>query len=156
MKILPPTLWVILLASIALLGLLGLGPELWPVSADATFTFPIGPALVGAGLFLGGVFMTMSAAGQFSAVKTNIDTYNDPDHLVTTGLFRFTRNPMYLRFLLTLIGAGLAANRLYGLAPAIVFFLVSNYHYIPFEEKAAAFIFGDDYDAYRRRVRRWI
>jgi protein-S-isoprenylcysteine O-methyltransferase Ste14 len=48
------------------------------------------------------------------------------------------------------------ANALSALAPVALFFLVANFWYVPFEERAARAQFGDAYDAYRKRVRRWL
>ena len=145
-RILPPTLWIAMLASIIAIGLLQLGPRLVsePISWAGWVLLP------------GGLAITILASRQFQNARTNIDTFKDPDRLVTNGLFAISRNPMYLGFAISLLGAAIGANRVYALGPTLLFFMVSHLHYIPFEERAARRIFGEEYEAYRRRVRKWI
>jgi protein-S-isoprenylcysteine O-methyltransferase Ste14 len=76
--------------------------------------------------------------------------------LVTSGPFRFSRNPMYLGILVIGLGAALVAGTwLMWLVPALLFVL-DNFVIIPFEEESMERAFGDAYRAYRARVRRWI
>jgi len=103
-----------------------------------------------------GLYLLKTASGAFRRVETNIHTFRDPDVLVTEGTFALSRNPMYLGFTLVLIGAALISDAVTALLPVGVFFLAAHLWYIPFEEKAAERRFGDDYLAYRSRVRRWL
>lgn len=145
-RLLPPALWIICLAAMAALSLVRIVQPLLP-----TPWHHAGWAALAAGLAL-----TILAARQFKAARTNINTFRDPDQLVTTGLFAVSRNPMYLGFTLSLAGAALGLNNAFALLPALFFFAVSALHYIPYEERKAAEIFGEAYAGYRRRVRRWI
>ena len=106
-------------------------------------------ALAGIGLMLGGAL-------QFRRVGTNIKPFKDPDLLVTDGVFSFTRNPMYLGLTLVLLGAGVFMNAVSSLFVVAAFFIIVNAWYIPFEERAAAARFGEDYHGYCKRTRRWI
>lgn len=77
-------------------------------------------------------------------------------HLVTSGPFRFTRNPMYVGMVLILAGEALLLG---SLGPWIViplFILAVNADVIPIEEAMLAERFGAEYEGYRQRVRRWI
>lgn len=75
---------------------------------------------------------------------------------VTSGPFRWSRNPMYLGSLVMGVGAALIAGTwLMWLVP-VVLFLLQNFVIIPFEERSMQHTFGEEYDAYRARVRRWI
>lgn len=76
--------------------------------------------------------------------------------LVTSGIYGHTRNPMYLGFLLILIGwSAVTANMLAFLAlPAFVLYM--NQFQIKPEERALRATFGDAFTAYRSAVRRWI
>ncbi len=103
-----------------------------------------------------GLLMLVIASNRFKKAKTNIHTFKNPDTLVTSGLFAISRNPMYLGFTLLLLGTALLANALAALLVVIFFFVVANLWYIPFEEKAAKERFGDEYEHYKKRVRRWI
>lgn len=105
---------------------------------------------------VGGILLVLSGAARFRRVKTNIKTFNEPDVLVTGGPFRFTRNPMYLGFLIMLAGAAVASNTLIAVLPVALFFAAANWWYIPFEERAAEQAFGQHYRDYRDQVRRWV
>ncbi len=76
--------------------------------------------------------------------------------LVTSGPFRFSRNPMYLGLIVLGVGAALIAGTwLMWLVPVLLFVL-DNFVIIPFEERSMERAFGDAYRDYRARVRRWI
>lgn len=75
---------------------------------------------------------------------------------VTSGPFRWSRNPMYLGSIGMALGAALIAGTwLMWLVP-IVLFVLQNFVIIPFEERSMKHTFGEQYDAYCARVRRWI
>lgn len=83
----------------------------------------------------------------------------DPDHassMVTSGVYRVSRNPMYVGLLLALSGwAVLLSNAMpFLFLPAFVIYM--NRFNISPEERALFSIFGDEYSAYMRSVRRWI
>jgi protein-S-isoprenylcysteine O-methyltransferase Ste14 len=85
-----------------------------------------------------------------------VKTFDEPDTLITYGLFRYCRNPMYLGFVLILVGAWMllgSASPFLGMA---VFFLISNCYYILFEEHMLAKKFGAQFEAYASKTRRWI
>lgn len=143
-KLLPPALVAIcILVMIVLHLLLPLG-----VLMDRPLLAGI-VAIIGAGF-------TLSGARLFSRIGTNIKTFNKPDHLVTSGLFRFTRNPMYLGFLVLLLGIAIGLGTATPFVVVIAFFVITNLWYIPFEERKMEETFGADYRTYKARVRRWI
>lgn len=76
--------------------------------------------------------------------------------LVTSGPFRFTRNPMYLGLLITGIGAALVAGTWAMWLVPLVLFVLDHFVIIPFEERSMERTYGDTYRAYQARVRRWI
>jgi len=146
MRPLPPLLVLICLAAMAFLALVAPGPVL--ITAPWTW--------LGAAVAVLGVSMAVAGARAFRRLGTNIKTFDDPDLLVTSGLFRVSRNPMYLGFLLLLAGAALLVGRATPILPVLAFFLAAQVWYIPFEERAMSRRFGSDYAAYRAKVRRWI
>jgi protein-S-isoprenylcysteine O-methyltransferase Ste14 len=76
--------------------------------------------------------------------------------LVTNGIFGLTRNPMYLAMTLFALGGALWTGRpLMLLSPALMF-SVANWAFIPFEEAKMRRQFGGAFDAYTKRVRRWL
>ena len=103
-----------------------------------------------------GIFVAFSALGIFKRVSTTTVPFERPSTLVTSGPYRFTRNPMYVA--LTLVYLGVAGTRL-EIWPLIVLPLVLvyvNFLVIPFEERRLHDVFGDAYQAYGARVRRWL
>lgn len=120
---------------------------------------PIGIAeldTVGYVLIFLGIFLPLWGARVFAKHKTNIKPYKDPDTMVMEGPFRFSRNPMYLGMLLVLIGGALKFGFVEALAMPLLFFAVANWWYIPFEEGRMQHMFGDAFEDYRAKVRRWI
>ena len=113
--------------------------------------YPLGAVLVviALGLFGSGI-RTMGRAG------TPVRTSDPTTALVTTGPFRFTRNPVYLSFTLCYAGIALAARSLWALLLLPVVLVVIQYGVIYREERYLERRFGVDYVQYRERVRRWI
>lgn len=92
----------------------------------------------------------------FKKLGTNINTFKEPDILTTEGFFRISRNPMYCGFIVTLLGICLVLGSTSPFLGLIGFGLLTNYWYIPFEERAMLIKFGDQYINYKSKVRRWI
>ncbi|GAA6210799.1 isoprenylcysteine carboxylmethyltransferase family protein [Hyphomicrobiales bacterium 4NK60-0047b] len=113
-------------------------------------------SLISLPLIIIGLSFILITAYNFKKIQTNIHTFNEPDKLVTSGLFKLSRNPIYLGFLLILIGAAILLNAISTLIGPVIFFLTANFWYIPFEEKAAEEQFGQDYLVFKNKVRRWL
>ncbi|GAB4184382.1 MAG: isoprenylcysteine carboxylmethyltransferase family protein [Wenzhouxiangellaceae bacterium] len=90
------------------------------------------------------------------------DTTSDPTQLdqanvlVTGGIYRFSRNPMYLGFLLILTACALYLQNLLCFAALPVFIVAMTRLQIVPEERALRQRFGDRYREYQQRVRRWL
>jgi len=112
--------------------------------------------LFGAVLVIAGVLVAAIGRAQFARARTNIHTFRDPDVLVTDGLFRFTRNPMYLGFTMVALGSAALLHALSAWAVAIAFVAVSDRWYIRHEEQALHRVFGSQYALYAARTRRWL
>lgn len=107
---------------------------------------------------LAGAMLLICAIAVFVQARTTINPLEPgrAEKLVTTGLYRFTRNPMYLALALILIGGALLLGNLGALtAPALFVWSMTTLQIKP-EEIALQTKFGEDYAAYRRRTRRWI
>ena len=94
----------------------------------------------------------------FRKAKTTVDPFHpeSASAIVTSGIYRFTRNPMYLGFLLALVAlAVFLGNWLSALMP-LVFVMYMNRFQIAPEERVLRAMFGASYEAYLRSVRRWI
>ncbi len=105
-----------------------------------------------------GLAITVAAIRRFRQARTTVNPM-DPGkatQLVTDGVFRISRNPMYLGFVLLLIGW---AIWLHGASPWVIpplfVFAITRVQIIP-EERALERLFGAQYVAYRRSVARWI
>jgi protein-S-isoprenylcysteine O-methyltransferase Ste14 len=144
--LLPPVLFLICLALMALLR------WLWPI----TTPFPRPWSLLGIVPILAGLLVGRSGIVQFRRARTNIRPFREADTLVTTGPFRFSRNPMYLGLVLVLLGAWILLGALSPVLGVVVFMVMADRWYIAFEERMLQQKFGPVYDAYRSRVRRWI
>ena len=77
-------------------------------------------------------------------------------HLVTSGLYRYSRNPMYLGLLVMLIGWGLYQGSLSPLSMLPLFIWLLTKQQIEPEEIILMDKFGQEYKYYQQRVRRWI
>ena len=95
---------------------------------------------------------------EFRRVRTTLNplTPGSSSTLVTQGIYRFTRNPMYLGMLMVLIGVAVATANLSAFLLLPVFVLYMNEFQIKPEERALAGIFGKKFEDYRSEVRRWI
>jgi protein-S-isoprenylcysteine O-methyltransferase Ste14 len=102
-----------------------------------------------------GAWLAVAADALFKRVGTEIKPFRPSRLVVDEGLYRFSRHPMYLGFLALLAGVAVLAGTL---APVIVFcvmvWLFSAHFVIP-EERHMEEQFGDEYRAYKARVRRW-
>ena len=94
----------------------------------------------------------------FGAAKTTISPVNieAASSLVTSGVYRYTRNPMYVGLTSLLIAwAVYLAAPLTILGPLAFVLYITRFQIIP-EERALSRIFGRSYDDYRAQVRRWL
>ena len=105
-----------------------------------------------------GFLLLIVSIKSFIDNKTTINPLNlkKSTYLVTSGVFRFSRNPMYLGMLLFLLGTAIILNIIGGLIISILFIFYMNYFQIIPEEKALQNLFGKNYRNYRKTVRRWI
>jgi protein-S-isoprenylcysteine O-methyltransferase Ste14 len=81
--------------------------------------------------------------------------FDPPRKLVVRGPYRFVRNPMYIGAGMTLAGAALYYQSLSILIYTGLFFLITHLFVVLYEEPTLRRTFGDEYEAYLRRVRRW-
>ena len=105
-----------------------------------------------------GFLLLIISIKSFIDNKTTINPLNlkKSTYLVTGGVFRFSRNPMYLGMLLFLLGTAIILNIIGGLIISILFIFYMNFFQIIPEEKALQNLFGKNYRNYRKTVRRWI
>jgi len=132
---------------------------MWLVSwALPTFGFVFPARGLFAVSFAGaGVVTSSLGVVSFRRARTTVNPMR-PDSsssLVLSGVYTFTRNPMYLGFLLALLGWGTCLSNALAFLflPAFIFYM--NRFQIEPEERALASLFGREFVAYKSRVRRW-
>jgi protein-S-isoprenylcysteine O-methyltransferase Ste14 len=81
--------------------------------------------------------------------------FDPPRRLVVRGPYRFVRNPMYIGAGMTIAGAAVFYESLSIFIYACLFFLITHLFVVLYEEPTLRRAFGDEYEAYRRRTRRW-
>ena len=121
-----------------------------PLDLSGWVRFGLGTLLV----LAGGALMA-AALGLFRKLGNDPEPWKPASVLVTDGIYRFTRNPMYLGMTLALIGLGLLFASPGVLLSVPVVLLAIRTQVIAQEEAYLTRRFGEDYRAYTRRVRRW-
>lgn len=146
---LPPALVVLLIAGL-----------MWGMAAE-TFSVALPPWLrigLAALLLAKGVWIAAAGVLAFRRAATTVNPMKPQDSsaVVRSGVYRYTRNPMYLGFLFALLGWAVWLAAPWSLLGPLVYVLwMTRFQIIP-EERALARRFGDDYLDYYRRVRRWV
>jgi protein-S-isoprenylcysteine O-methyltransferase Ste14 len=122
---------------------------------------PFVPAFLPAA-WLGGIVFALAvvlfawAVTSMTRAGSNVPTSMPSKTIVASGPYRFTRNPIYLGMMLSLIGLAIAFDSVWSLVALAVFFLVIRYGVIAREEAYLERKFGDVYRNYRAHVRRWL
>ncbi len=137
-------------------------PPVWTVSFIAlTWVLPLYTSwahIPQLGLLLIGVavLMFLGALAAFAQAKTSVVPRQTPKAMITNGVFRLSRNPIYFADVCLLAGLSFYHGRLFGLilTPVLVWVLVARF--IKAEEAVLAKEFGLEFDDYKRQTRRWI
>jgi len=112
--------------------------------------------ILGLGFGGAGFAFMMIAHEKFKRIGTNIPTDLPATTFVVQGAYRFSRNPMYVGGSAFFLGIGLIIGSLWMLAAYLPLGLYLSLHVIPREEAYLERVFGEEYRAYCRRVRRWL
>jgi protein-S-isoprenylcysteine O-methyltransferase Ste14 len=107
-------------------------------------------------LILAGLALLLSFNTSFSRKGTAVEPWKPTTAIVTTGPYRFTRNPAYLGMALTYIGIAVTSSALWVLLPLPFVLAVIDRGVIAREERYLERKFGEEYLAYRRTARRWL
>ena len=146
MRIPPPLFYVVgFVAGIAL--------DLLFPTAGLPLALAVLAGVVGGALWLA---LDGSAMLRFRGARTSVVPMRPTTALVTSGPYRFTRNPMYLGMAVLYLALALSFGVIWALAllPAVLY-LVDRLA-IVHEERYLEAKFGDDYREYKKRVRRWL
>lgn len=145
-RIHPPVLWFAhMLAAFLMNWLLPL-----------PFAFPRVLEWIGYALVVIGIGLAASAVSQLMRAHTTPDPHGSVTKVVTSGPYRFSRNPIYLGFVCLLVGFSFVFRTYWGLilSPLLI---VSLYQLVvKHEETYLEKKFGETYSSYKLRVRRWL
>lgn len=111
---------------------------------------------VGAAAVTGGFLVMMWAWRQFRQRRLAICPTAKTDSLITGGIYRYTRNPMYLGMIMMMLGTAALVGTIPFYLAAVMYFLIMNQTFCRYEEDKLADAFGDEYESYRAEVRRWV
>jgi protein-S-isoprenylcysteine O-methyltransferase Ste14 len=135
------------------------GALMWLVSAYSVFTIALPWRSAFALMFCTlGLAIVLTGVLTFRRAKTTVNplTPEATTTIVTSGIYRFTRNPMYLGFLLVLAGWAIYLSNLLAFALLLLFVWYMNRFQILPEERALAAKFSHAFTAYKCSVRRWL
>lgn len=107
-------------------------------------------------LIAAGFAITLLAVREFRRHRTSVILHTDPSAIITTGIYEYTRNPIYLSDVLILLGVVLAWGAPAALILVPVFAFVLDRRFIRAEEARLASRFPAAFEAYAAQVRRWI
>jgi len=105
-----------------------------------------------------GLLVAVAGAFEFHRAQTTLNPMRpaNASSLVTSGIYRYTRNPMYVGDVLILLAVVVFFANPLGIVAVVLFVAWMNVLQIPAEERALRERFGEAYDAYRARVRKWL
>ncbi len=142
--------------AIALLTAIGM----WAISGSMPILeLPRNVSLLAAGtLALAGLAIALAGVISFRRARTTVNPTKpqETSALVSSGIYKATRNPMYAGLLLVLVAWSVFLSSAWSLIGAAAFVLyISRFQIIP-EERVLSAKFGEAYDSYKARVRRWL
>lgn len=103
-----------------------------------------------------GFLLGIGALIEFRKARTTLDPHGSSKQVVISGIYRFTRNPIYLGFLLMVIGLPLNSGLYWGILMAPLYVMTMTRLVIEREEAYLERKFKDQYTSYKSRVRRWL
>jgi len=109
-------------------------------------------------LLILGLVVFLSAVKSFRKQKTTVNPLEpkQASSLVTSGIFKFSRNPMYLGMLIILLSLSFKFNLIGGMTISLFFYIfITKFQIIP-EEAAMNELFGNEFIDYSKKTRRWI
>jgi protein-S-isoprenylcysteine O-methyltransferase Ste14 len=145
-QILPPTYVLVALIAMLILHFIIPGIKLIPMPWNLLGLIPL----------VIGVALNLLADGDFRRAGTTVKPFQESSVLLTNGVFGFSRHPMYLGFVLILIGAAILMGSLTPWFIIPVFAALMELVFIRVEEHMLEEKFGQAWLAYKKKVRRWI
>lgn len=116
----------------------------------------LGSQLLGGAILVAGLALLVFAGGLFKRAGTDMIPFRDVSALVTGGVYRLSRNPMYLGMAAILLGCAVTVGSSSALLVPPLFMVIIEWRYIRPEEELLRGLFAGEYEAYCQRVRRWL
>jgi protein-S-isoprenylcysteine O-methyltransferase Ste14 len=145
-QILPPTYVLVALIAMLILHFIIPGIKLIPMPWNLLGLIPL----------VIGVALNLLADGDFRRAGTTVKPFQESSVLLTNGVFGFSRHPMYLGFVLILVGVAILMGSLTPWFIIPVFAALMELVFIRVEEHMLEEKFGQAWLAYKKKVRRWI
>ena len=127
---------------------------------DFTYPVPLMPLLhqlvIGGIVIVVGTLFIRASMTSMGRGGTTYSPYSASTALVTSGIYRYTRNPGYLGLAIFQLGVALVVDSPWVALTAFIAVFVVDQFVIRLEEQKLVDTFGQQYDAYRARVRRWL
>ena len=121
----------------------------FPISIDLSF-------LLGLILIISGISLVFVSFRFMRKMKTTFIPDGTPKVLISSGPFRFSRNPIYLGMLTFLVGVAFLMSSMSAIIISFIFGVIINFTWISHEEKKLKELFSEDWENYSSKVRRWI
>ena len=128
---------------------------LWYFSPPQTLLHIPYKLIAGVSIVIGFTVMTWAWL-QFRKSDTAVCPTSKSSLIVTHGVYKYSRNPMYLGMLIMLTGASLLMGTIPAMFAPIGFFIIIDKVFVPFEEEKLLSFFGDVYSTYFAQTRRWL
>lgn len=148
LRIPPPLVAGVLMLAMWVLPLF---PKLPPLTQELRSALAVVLLVIGQGIAIAGMIAFRRARTTINPTRAN-----EASSLVQSGIYRFTRNPMYLGWALTLIAWALYLGNVLSLALVPVFIWYITRFQIAPEERVLSGLFGSEFFSYTARVRRWV
>jgi len=142
----PPRIAILLL-------IISLG--LWYFSPPNTLLYMPYKLVAGVCIVLGFAGMILAWL-QFKRSDAAVCPTAETSQIIMNGMYRYSRNPMYLGMFLILLGTSFIMGTLPSIAAPAVFFLIIDKFFIPYEEAKLLLSLGDSYKEYMLATRRWL
>ncbi len=126
------------------------------------FTFPVATIvrnplnLIGLFPLLIGVALNLIADRDFKRYQTTVKPYEESATLLTEGVYRYSRHPMYLGFVLILLGISLLLGSISPYVVVLIFSILMELVFIRVEEDMLNETFQEEWRQYKSKVRKWI
>ncbi len=146
-RVIYPPVWLLL----GLISVFALN-EMYPMIRFTSLFFQV----LGGVVIVLGLLLLVTANGLFVRAGTDVIPFRKVSSLVTTGIYRYTRNPMYLGMAAVLLGCALTVGVVPALLVPVAFALIVDFRFIRPEEQMLRALFPEEYPDYCQRVRRWL